>query len=451
MEEMWRSLTKRKKWMAIAAVVAIVGAACGGAATAAMDSDATATPTPGATPLPTPTPAPEPTLTPVPNSTPTPTPQPTEQPSAPSNPTFFPGPEPDYDPAARFADRFFGLQWRTDFSKHSVDYDEIFSGGVPKDGIRSIDRPKFIPIDPDPPWLADQEPVISLEVNGDARAYPIQILTRHEIVNDVVGGVPVIVTFCPLCNTAIAFDRTVNGRILEFGVSGLLRFSDLVMYDRSTETWWQQIGGEAIVGELTGTKLRQLPASIISWKDFRTTFPNGKLLSTDTGFNIAYGRNPYPGYDDINDLPFLFLGPEDGSLRAMERVVTVDMEGEAAAYPFLELENVLVVTDTVGGAPIAVFFAKGTVSGLDSNIIAFSRDVGAGVVYSRVVDGRELTFVSRGEEFVDNETGTTWSFLGQAIDGPLAGKNLEPVLHANHFWFAWAAFKPETRIWRPEA
>ncbi|MFQ5875455.1 MAG: DUF3179 domain-containing protein, partial [Dehalococcoidia bacterium] len=285
----------------------------------------------------------------------------------------------------------------------------------------------------------------------DARAYPIQIVTWHEVVNDVVGGVPVLVTFFPLCNTGIAFDRTVNGQVFEFGTSGLLRFSNLIMYDRTTETWWQQVGGEAIVGELTGTRLKLLPASIVSWEDFRTSFPNGQVLSRETGFTRDYGRNPYTGYDDIDSAPFLFVGPDDDRLRPVERVVTVSIGDEAAAYPFLELEMVPVVNDTVGGTPLVVFFTKGTLSGLDSSIIAASRDVGAGVVYSRVADGRELTFEADGDLFMDNETGTSWNILGQAVQGPLSGTTLEPVLHANHFWFAWAAFKPDTTIWRASA
>ncbi|MEE9199190.1 MAG: DUF3179 domain-containing protein, partial [Dehalococcoidia bacterium] len=422
---------RRRKWLALAAAVAIVGAACGSAA-ANGGSDTSNTPTPTSIPTP------APTATPAPPQTGTPTP--TETPSDVTEPSFTPGPEPDYDPRIRFRDVF---GWRTDFSKHSIDYNDILVAQV-RDGIPSIDEPTFLPADPSPFWLGDLEPVILIEVNGEARAYPIQVLIWHEVVNDVVGGVPVLVTFCPLCNTAIAFERTVNGTVHDFGTSGMLRFSDLIMYDRQTETWWQQIGGEAIVGDLTGTRLKQVPASIVSWEVFRASFPSGQVLSRDTGFSRDYGRNPYPGYDNINQSPFLFTGPEDNRLRAMERVTTVDIGDEAVAYPFLELEKVPVVNDTVGGMPIVVFFTKGTVSGLDSSIIGASRDIGAGLVYSRVVDGMELTFVAQGDGFVDNETGTTWNILGQAVGGEMAGKTLEPVLHANHFWFAWAAFKPET-------
>src|SRR5438128_6605927 len=144
---------------------------------------------------------------------------------------------------------------RTDVSRALVPVEEIVSGGPPPDGIPAIDRPAFVSPAAAAAWLAAREPVLALEVKGDARAYPLQILMWHEIVNDVVGGVPVTVTFCPLCNSAIAFERTVNGRVLDFGTTGRLRFSNLIMYDGQTESWWQQATGTAIAGELTGTQL----------------------------------------------------------------------------------------------------------------------------------------------------------------------------------------------------
>ena len=153
---------------------------------------------------------------------------------------------------------FLTFGWDTDFSRHSVPYTEIQSGGPGRDGVPPIDNPKYIDVATPPDYMTDADPVISLEINGDARAYPLAILISHEIVNDEVGGVPVSVTYCPLRNTAIVLDRRVNGRVLDFGTSGNLRNSDLVMWDRQTQSWWQQITGEAIVDELTGTKLHCL-------------------------------------------------------------------------------------------------------------------------------------------------------------------------------------------------
>ena len=284
---------------------------------------------------------------------------------------------------------------------------------------------------------------MAVEVNGEAKAYPIEILVWHEIVNDTIGGVPVTVTFCPLCNTAIAFDRRLDGTTYDFGVSGNLRYSDLVMYDRQTESWWQQITGRAIVGELTGKKLTALPAAMVSFADFRSTHPEGQVLSRDTGFLKPYGRNPYLGYDDISRSPFLFFEEVDGRLPAMERVVTVSLNGEDAAYPFNVLAAQKVVEDTVGGEPIVVFHQPGTIS-------PFARgeeDIGAAGVFAPTLDGKTLKFnVTDDGTIVDTETQSQWNVLGRAIAGPLTGKQLQSIVNGNHFWFAWAVFKPDTRV-----
>ena len=159
--------------------------------------------------------------------------------------------------------------------------------------------------------MTGNSPVIALEIDGDARAYPLAVLTWHEIVNDTVGDVPVIVTFCPLCNTGLVFERTIDGALYDFGVSGNLRFSDMVMYDRQTETWWQQATGAGIVGELTGAKLEFVPSQIVGLDQFAETYPDGQVLSRDTGFSRDYGRNPYVGYDTVDQQPFLFAGATD--------------------------------------------------------------------------------------------------------------------------------------------
>ena len=338
-------------------------------------------------------------------------------------------------------------EWSTNFTKASVPWKELIRGQQ-KDGIPAISEPKFLSVDR-VGFLKDMEPVVVFELDGDARAYPLQILVWHEIVNDVVAGRSVLITFCPLCNTAIAFDRTVAGKALEFGVSGYLRNSDLVMFDRGTESWWQQITGNAIVGDFTGTNLELLASSIVAWADFKAAFPNGKVLSRETGHRRDYGYNPYVGYDDVQSSPFLFHGRKDGRLVAMERVVAVELAGEVVAYPFSRLESRPVILDTVGGVPIVVFFKRGTLSPLDLATITDSREIGSAAVFKPLIDGRPLTFRAEGSSFVDNETGSRWDIFGRATAGPLKGKALEPVVSGNHFWFAWAAFKPETRVWSP--
>ena len=338
--------------------------------------------------------------------------------------------------------------WRTDFTRASVPSGEFLSGGPGKDGIPAIEAPKFISV-ADATFVDDREPVLTLVVRGDARAYPVQILIWHELVNDLVGGKPVAVSYCPLCNSSVVFDRTVQGRVLDFGVSGLLRNSDLVMYDRQTESWWQQITGEAVVGAFLGTRLDVLASNTISFADFRAAHPDGKVLSRDTGFSRDYGRTPYRSYDASGSRPFLFDGQLDERLDPVDRVVTVEFGAEAVAYPFSRLADHPVVNDVVGRQSIVVFYRKGTLSSLDRSSIRDSKDVGAGVAFSSSLDGRVLTFEASGDAFRDRETGSSWDISGVARSGPLAGRSLTKVVHGNHFWFAWAAFKPEPRIWQP--
>ena len=351
-------------------------------------------------------------------------------------------------------DRSNGLKsltsaWNTNWDLRTIATDEILSGGPPRDGIPSIDDPKFISQDEATEWLVGNEPVVAIEFNGDARAYPIQILTWHEIVNDTAGDIPIIVTFCPLCNSAIVFERTVDGEAVEFGTSGLLRNSDLIMYDRKTESLWQQFTGEAIIGDAVGTTLTFLPSSLISFDDFRAAYPEGRVLSRDTGMPRNYGRNPYGGYDEIGNNPFLFQGDLDERLAAVERVVTVSLEDDIdIAYPLTILSEMGTINDTQGDVELAVFHLPGTSSALGATIIADAEDVGATGVFNRVVDGQTLTFTREGENFVDAETGTTWNIVGHAIDGELVGTQLEPIIHGDHFWFSWAAFKPDTIIYQ---
>ncbi len=349
-------------------------------------------------------------------------------------------------------DRSFGLQtatngWNTNWNKHTVEYDELLSGGPPRDGIPSIDDPQFIGPAEAGEWLADIEPVIALEINGEARAYPLQVMTWHEITNDTVGGVPVAVTFCPLCNSAITFDRRFNGDVFEFGTSGLLRKSDLVMYDRTTETLWQQFTGEGIIGDLAGEQLDFVPSSLISFADFKAAYPEGEVLSRDTGFSRRYGENPYMGYDAIGNSPFLYSGPTDGRLPAMERVVTVPLANADVAYPLSILSEVGVINDTQAGQDMVVFHTPGTSSALGAKSIAAAEDVGATGIFNPNVNGQKLTFKKNGDQIIDEKTGSTWNVVGQATDGPLAGTQLESVVHADHFWFSWAAFKPDTIIY----
>ncbi len=272
------------------------------------------------------------------------------------------------------------IGWRTDFARHTVPLSEFQSGGPGKDGIPAIDHPRFAPV-ARTTYLEPQEPVIQLVVEGQARAYPLQILTWHEIVNDRIAGVPVAVTFCPLCNTAIVFDRRVDGRTLSFGTTGNLRDSDLVMYDRQTESWWQQFGGDGVVGRYAGAKLRQLPGRIVAWRDFARAHPQGLVLTRDTGFRRSYGQNPYAGYDDVRTPPFFpAANQDDRRLPPKERVVFVQLGRDAAAVPFSTLAKQREVRIEVGGHRLLVRFRGQAASALDSAGIAEGRRVGTAEV-----------------------------------------------------------------------
>jgi hypothetical protein len=338
--------------------------------------------------------------------------------------------------------------WHTDFARHSVPLTSILPGGPPPDGIPPIDHPRYVSIARAATFLAPREPVIAVRVGTQARAYPLQILIWHEIVNDTLGGVPVAVTYCPLCNSAIAFDRRAAGRTLTFGTTGNLRNSDLVMWDRQTQSWWQQFSGQAIVGALTGTRLTALDAETLSFADFRARYPQGDVLSRYTGFQRPYGQNPYEGYDtDPGARPFDYGGRLDPRLPPVERVETITVGVDTVVIPFHQLRSHPVTTITVGGVSAVVLFDPHVLSPLDQANIANSREVGAAAAFDRMLAGHSLDFHRAGPGVMtDAQTGSRWDITGRAIAGPLHGAQLRRLHDLNAFWFAVAAFLPHARL-----
>ena len=338
----------------------------------------------------------------------------------------------------------------TNFKKSSVAIEEILTGGPPRDGIPAIDSPKFVSADVASEWLEDQEPVVALIMEGMARAYPLQILMYHEIVNDEVGGVPVAVTFCPLCNTSIVFERALvqDGKtlVLDFGTTGRLRQSDLVMYDRQSETWWQQFSGKGIIGDLTHVELGRVPSQIISFAQFKMAYPQGSVLSQETGFKRPYGNNPYRGYDAIDNNPFLFRGDVDPRLPAMERVLSIRAGGKTQLLPLSGLAKNPVVNLSIDDNPSVVLAATTAASALDAGKISESRQVPAAAAYLATVDGQSLTFELRGEVVVDQQTSSEWNAFGFSTQGELAGTQLQQLDDGVHFAFAWLAFDPDATI-----
>jgi hypothetical protein len=336
--------------------------------------------------------------------------------------------------------------WHTDFTRHSVSLSEFEPGGPRADGIPPIDDPRFVDRRAGDRFLEAREPVIAVVVRGRARAYPLQILIWHEIVNDRLGGRPIAVTYCPLCNSSLVFDRRAAGRVLTFGTTGLLRNSDLVMWDRQTQSWWQQFTGEALVGRLTGTRLKPLEAQTLSWRDFRARYPNGDVLSRKTGFDRPYGDNPYQGYDS-RDEPLFSPDRTDRRLRAVERVAAVHVGRDTAVVPFSRLAREPVVQARVGDRPAVVLYKRGVVSVLDQGYIPDSRDVGTAAAFDRRVRGHTLDFAAADDGvFTDRQTGSRWDITGRSIGGELRGTQLRALRHDEQFWFALAAFLPHARV-----
>ena len=326
---------------------------------------------------------------------------------------------------------------------------DVLSGGPAPDGIPSIDAPEFERA-AEVEWLQPQEAVVTLTLNGDARAYPVQVMIWHEIVNDTIGGEPVTVTYCPLCNTAIGYYRQLGDRIFDFGTSGRLYNSALVMYDRQTESLWAHYTGQAIAGALTGAQLELIPVATVSWETFLDEHPGGLVLTRPGGFGRQYGTNPYANYDRPDGSPIFLGGTPDPRLPPQTRVLVVRHDGASIAVQLDTLQSEGVLPLNLGGTPVVAFHLPGTATPIQNQQVAFGRDVGATGVFDPAVEGQTLTFTrlpdaasSAGPAaFTDDQTGSTWTVLGRALDGPLAGTQLTPIEHIDTFWFAAAAYDP---------
>lgn len=321
---------------------------------------------------------------------------------------------------------------------------------LPPDSIPAIRDPAHESVEEASGWLTAGDPVIVVEVAGDVRLYPVAILTRHEIVNDVIGGQAVAVTYCPLCNAAIAYERTVRSLDLTFVVSGKLYHSDLVMMDRQTKSLWPQMLGTAVLGEMEGERLDPVPSNLVSFEEAASTFPDALVLARPP--DGAYGTNPYEGYDS-REGPYgdFFTGEPDDRLPAMERVVGLAVAEGARAYPLSSLTAAgrpAVLHDVLAGHRIVIFAGGEQRSALDATVIADGRVVGSAGIFDPELGDRELSFEVRDGRIVDAQTGSTWTLLGVAVDGPLRGERLRARAHVDALWFAWAAFVPHTEVWR---
>jgi hypothetical protein len=330
-----------------------------------------------------------------------------------------------------------------------VDRDSIVYGGAPPDGISPIDEPTYEPVGT-VDWLDADEAVFVVELDGVTRIYPVQIMIWHEIVNDVIGDRPVSVTYCPLCNSGLAFDRRVGDDVLDFGTSGALHQANLVMYDRQTESLWTQFDGRAVVGTRVGDVLDTIPMTMVAWDDARGRYPDATVVARSVTDPKPYGRNPYNAYDQrTSAIPGFYRGEPDGSLAPYERVVGVERGGDAVAVAHRGLVGEGTAAITVGGSHVTVWHRAGMASPLNDPDVADGAAIGSTRAYLAEVRGEPTEFRRIGEGFVDAATQSTWNFFGEAIAGPATGDRLRPVVHVDTFWFAWATFHVDTRLVEP--
>jgi hypothetical protein len=339
----------------------------------------------------------------------------------------------------------------TDFSHTTVKLSGMIEGGPGKDGIRSIDQPKFETIESAEKWLDARDPVIVFSSGAKSKAYPLQILIYHEIVNDRLGDDEIAITYCPLCNAAMVFSRLHKGSLLDFGTTGKVYTNNLVMYDRQTQSWWLQFTGEGVVGDYAGDSLKLLPSQIVSFKQFKDAYPSGEVLSNKTGFNKKYGINPYANYDSrVVPIVWFYRKPFDVRLPAMERVLGMVDGDDAVAFPFSYLNTTPLVQTKAGNSDVLIISKPGMASAVDARTIRESKDILAAAAYSRKLKGRSLDFEFN-NKIVDLQTGSTWNMFGVAVDGELKDARLKKLDRGVYFSFVWLDFYPHSKIFNEDS
>ncbi|MFQ5674502.1 MAG: DUF3179 domain-containing protein [bacterium] len=325
----------------------------------------------------------------------------------------------------------------------NINKNEIISGGVPKDGIPSLFNPKTIQAD-QASFLGDENLIVGIVVNGEPRAYPYTIADWHEVINEDFPGTLLTVSYCPLTGSSLVVNGNVASRNLKFGVSGLLYRNNLIMFDRQTDSHWPQMRLQCDEGELINTRQKLYPAIETSWGTWKKLYPNTVVLSTDTGFNRPYDvpGSAYPGYTNLNSSPGFRIPNLDRRLPPKQRVHGILVgpgpdDYESKAYPIRPNDETEIINNVIDGTPVVVVS-----DGKDNFIISFLRTID-NMTLSFKLSGNPDTFPFT---FTDNETNSTWNVLGEAIDGPLAGKKLDRTLSFNAYWFAWAAFYPGAAI-----
>jgi hypothetical protein len=345
--------------------------------------------------------------------------------------------------------------WTTDTSKHTVELADL-TMAAQKDELHTLDYPSFIHKS-DPKYsFYEYEPVIALTFNGVTKAYPLSILTLYELSNDSIGGKELMITFCPMCNAAVVYNRHIKhdgtDYLLDFGVSGILMHNDMVMYDKQTNSWWEQLMGSGIVGKLSGINLEMMPAYLISVKDYFDRFPEGLILSPDNIHLIVDRKHHRPFHHldhKTKSLDTAFFIPEkiDPRLPPLERVLDIHVDDHITIYPFSVLAHKEVINEVFDGLHFTIFFHKETVSVMDEDKLSHSHKVGSAVAFRSELNGVNYTFHKSGHYFKDDQTGSLWDITGFCREGTLKGKQLWLMPYSNHFAFAFLAFFPDSKIY----
>lgn len=311
--------------------------------------------------------------------------------------------------------------------EHSIPLNQIRDGGPGKDGIPALTNPRLLTAEEGSRYLANTDIVIGIAFNGQSRAYPIRILNWHEIVNDRVGDVDILVSYCPLCGTGIVFDPEINGKARTFGVSGLLYNSDLLMYERGTAqgSLWAQLLGEAVVGPLTGEKLEVLPSVQTAWREWKAQHPDTTVLDINTGHSRDYRRSPYVGYDQQSGTYFP-VANEDDRLFAKEWIYGMTIADSQKAYRLESLKDRAVLNDSLGGINL---------------VLIANEDSGSVRAYQR----GNHTFAGKATA-VRNGSGLQWKITEEALINPNTGERLDRITGVHSFWFGWVAFYPDTQL-----
>ena len=340
--------------------------------------------------------------------------------------------------------------WDTNLNRFSVPLNDIY-GLVPRNSISPVYHSNFWNRRQAENQFFGKEPLVVVVVKSVEKAYPLSVLTYHQIINDKVANIPIAITYCPLSGSLNVYDRRVNfdGRtkLMEFGVSGMLHFGNTIMWDHETESWWQQANGKAIAGDMNEAELEVVPYMVLSYDQFYKSYPYGLVMDYHVDKAVKYGTTPYYKQDDPDkDIPNLYLAEPPLRMPPRQKVVVASSMGDQLIYPIDLVKSFGVINDTPNNNYIAIFYTKGVVSGLDEEYFKDSKDVGTCVVFSAFHRNRRLTFKKSGDDFIDEQTGSVWDISGKCIQGALKDDQLKILPYRTMFAYAALSMWPEGRI-----